>query len=136
MGEVLLNLPPIVISLLSSLLFTLLCLATHQRKIIFETIMLVGYILTSSIWSIHGYTVISIVMLTPLLTYLDYKISTKHKKSANSQYKFTMAEIGFTVAPLLCFLAITAGWGYLTCLMSAGILLISSENISNFIQQK
>lgn len=136
MEGIILNLPPIAISALSALLFTVLCLTKHQRKKLFEAVTLIVYVLTAGIWWMHGYPSISIVMLTPLLTYISPELPKEHKEATTTRHKFIMAEIGFTAAPLLCFSAITAGWGRLTCLLSAGILLISSEKIFGFIQQK
>lgn len=136
--NIILDIPPLVISFISSILFFALAITSQRTQRFKELVALLSYILSVGVWWVHGYPYIFVVMLVPLLTYVEQKSSKSPKtrlKKINIRWVI-LAVIGMFVAPLLCLAGIASGKSYGTCFMSAGILVLASETIFGFVNDR
>jgi len=139
MGTIL-DIPPIVLSVISSILFFTLAITSQRTRRCKELAALVGYILSAGVWWVHGYPQIFVVMLVPLLTYIEEK-QKSHKFQKYYLEKSTvpwviLAVIGMLLAPLLCLAGIALEKNYGVCFMSGGILVFASEVIFSFVKNR
>ncbi|WP_297437448.1 hypothetical protein [Thermococcus sp.] len=136
----LLDIPPIVLSFISSILFFALAITSQRTQRLNELVALVSYISSVWVWWIHGHPHIFVVMLVPLLTYIEEK-QKSHKLQKHYLKKSTapwviLAVIGMLSAPLLCLVGISLEKNYGVCFMSAGILVFASEIIFSFVKSR
>ncbi|AIF69877.1 hypothetical protein PAP_07435 [Palaeococcus pacificus DY20341] len=136
----LLDIPPIVLSFISSILFFALAITSQRTQRFKELVALVSYILSVGVWWIHGYPHIFVVMLVPLLTYIEEKQKShefqKYYLKKSTAPWVILAVIGMFSAPLLCLAGIALEKNYGVCFMSAGILIFASEIIFRFVKNR
>lgn len=139
MGTIL-DILPLVLSFISSILFFSLAITSRRTQRFQELVALVSYILSVGVWWIHGYPYIFVVMLVPLLTYIEEKQKShkfqKYYLKKSTAPRVILAVIGMFSAPLLCLAGIALERNYGMCFMSAGILIFASEIIFGFVKSK